>query len=774
MKRLSLLLILAAHSVLPAFAEWDFDSTVQLLVQDWRYVATKTVFPAPPEVSPKELPIVTLPWAVERPRAGAWFTAEVTIPEVWGEKQVVLSLEAEGPVTVMANGALVQDIPGTGTNELSLLLPPDIQGGAPLVLALGMRHGDKPAQLTKVKLQGEPRGLTEAMSAANAAFDGLKDYAVSLGPWKRMVKGPDDSAFKPDFDDAAWESVAVDAPWEGDQVSAWYRARVTVPTAIAGLDTVQFAPLLALDFDDPGECYINGVKIEPIGKDTRGSIFAMPAGVKPGDEIFVAARILNRWGSGKLRQAAWRIADIDAGYQIKLEIQEELNRLATWIRSNDQPRTEWVAAIEGLTVPLTTANADMTKFTATLKGAQAAVATLKAEVQSDPVLLLQPYLQDLRPDQITVVFETSGPAQTTVQCDTYNSGISSTELSGERTIHKIVLNNLAPATTYQYRVSAGRQTTRYYTFTTAPDGTAPFNFIVWADHQGGYRMTERVARAIGRDSASFVISVGDVVNRGINWDEWSYQYLIPARYFQHKFPSYIAMGNHEYGGFDGNPDVPAFDHYFKHPDTSPGSTNYYYSFTHANAHFIILEPLRIKQLPHSDPALGNTVDPTDPQIVWLERELKDHQGKYDWTFVFFHEPAFSETWSGGYYDGEDFIRNGITPMLEQYDVDFTFSGHTHAYERGFPHPADGPNNVIHIINGGGGGSLDNHKYKEWDQIDIPDHPARPDSDEPDEGAYYRHHYLKIAIDGKKLDFKAQEVLPNGRLGDLMDDFRLEK
>ena len=150
MKRLALLLTLATFSVLPARAEWDFDSTVQLLVQDWRYVATKTVFPAPPEVAPKELPIVTLPWAVERPRTGAWFTAEVTIPEVWGGKQVVLSLEAEGPVTVMANGALVQDITGMGTNEISLLLPPDIQGGDTLVLALGMRHGDKPAQLTKV------------------------------------------------------------------------------------------------------------------------------------------------------------------------------------------------------------------------------------------------------------------------------------------------------------------------------------------------------------------------------------------------------------------------------------------------------------------------------------------------------------------------------------------------------------------------------------------------------------------------------------------------
>ena len=774
MKRLSLLLALALLSITPAQAAWDFDATVQVLVQDWRYVATKTLFPAPPEVPATAMPIVTLPWAVERPRAGAWFIAELTIPEIWGEKQVVLSLEAEGPVTVMANGALVKEIPGTGTNELSMLLPATIHGGDSVALALGLRHGEKPAQLTKVKLQGEPVGLSAAMEGANAAFDSLKDYAEYLGPWKRMVKGPDERAFLPALDDAAWETVNTGDPWEGDHVPAWYRARLTVPTSIAGMDTATVAPLLALDFDDPGVCYINGIQVEPIAKDTRGSIFAVPEGIKPGDELFVAARILNRWGSGKLRQAAWRVAEIDAGYQIKKDLQVELNRLATWIRSNDQPRAEWVAQIEALAAALRTANADMTTFTAKLQAAQAAFDTLKAGVQQDPVLLLQPYLQDLRPDQITVVFETSASTPATVRYGVKKLNKHAKEETSESTIHKVVLSDLKPATTYRYQVAAGRQETKTYTFTTAPAGPAPFNFIVWSDHQGGYRMTERVARAIGQESASFVISVGDVVDRGINWDEWSYQYLIPARYFQSKFPSYIAMGNHEYSGFEGNPDIPAFDHYFKHPDTSPGSTNYYYSFVHANAHFIILEPLKIKQIPHADPKLGNTVDPTDPQILWLERELQDNQEKYDWTFVFFHEPAYCETWSGGYYDGEDFLRNGVTPLLEQYDVDFTFSGHTHAYERGFPHPADGPNNVIHIVNGGGGGGLDNHKYKEWDQIDIPDHPAVADSDAPDEGAYYRHHYLNIAIDGKKLSFKAQEVLPNGRLGDVMDDFKLQK
>lgn len=371
-KRLSLLLVLTAFFILNAHAEWDFDSTVQVLVQDWRYVATKTAFPTPPEVPASKMPIVTLPWAVERTRAGAWFSAELHVPQEWRDQQLVLSLEAEGPVTVMANGALVREIPGTGTNELSLLLPADIHGGDMLRLALGLRHGEKPAQLTKVKLQGEPVGLSAAMEGANAAFNGLKDYAEPLGPWKRMVKGPDDAAFQPSFDDTNWETVKTGEPWEGDLVPAWYRGRLTVPTSIAGIDTHAEPPLLALDFDDPGVCYINGLQVEPIAKDTRGSIFALPDGLKPGDEFQIAARILNRWGSGKLRQAAWRVASVDAGYQIKKELQVELNRLATWIRSNDQPHVTWVKQIEALTVSLKDAGSDMTRFTPMLEAAQSA------------------------------------------------------------------------------------------------------------------------------------------------------------------------------------------------------------------------------------------------------------------------------------------------------------------------------------------------------------------------------------------------------------------
>lgn len=773
---LALLLCYSPSS--PAQSLWDYDSTVQVLVQEWRYVAALDAADAAPKIPREDLAVVTLPWSVARTRAAGWFQADVAIPEVWGDTNVVLSLESSGPVVVLANGVLAQRRDGTGSNEFSIPLSESIHGGDTVSLAIRCTHGDRPAQLIKVKLQGEPLGLTRAMDEANSSFSGIKDYGASINPWKRKVKGPDD-AYRVDFDDSAWEDVQVGDEWPGDYVPAWYRGRLTMPAEVAGVPVGDERPLLALDFDDPADCFINGEKTDPVEKDYRGSIFALPEGTMPGDSFNVAFRILNRWGGGKLRQATWRLASIDEGFMIKRDLQVELNRVAVTIRAHDKPETAWVDAINALAAPLKTAQQDLTTFTATLEAAQEAFEVLADDVASDPVLLVPPYLQDVRPTEITVCFETSAPVPSRVACGRDALDLSVEESESYERIHKIILSNLKPDTTYQYQVAAGRQQTPIRTFKTAPGGTAPFNFLVWGDNQEGYKMAERVARAMGKTDADFVMSVGDVVGRGINWDEWTYQYLIPARYFMGTKPSFIAMGNHEYGGYDGNGNVAAFDYYFKHPKTSPGSNQYWYSFDYANAHFVVLEPLKMKWSPTPDPVLGNTVVPDDPELVWLEQDLKANQGKHDWTFVFYHEPAFAQTWSGGYFDGEDFIRNSVVPILEKYDVDMVFNGHTHAYERGLPHPAWNPvtregNGITYIITGGGGGGLDNHKYKEWDKMDLPDHPAVSDSDAPDEGAYYRHHYCDVKVDGKTLTFKAQEVLPNGRLGRVLDDFKLQK
>lgn len=771
---LPLLTVALAASVV-ADTPWHYDRTVQVVVDEWRYAARDAVEAAPPELNWSQLALVDLPWAPERTRPFAWFMTTVNVPAEWNGQDLYLHIEGTGPMTIHANGQDVGAAEQKGQHATRLLLPPAVRAGAPLTLSIGVHQTGAPSELNRVWLQGEPRELTPTLKEANAIFNGMNDYGETINPWKRKIGAPDDAAFQAGFDDSGWETVKVGDRWDGDDVVAWYRTRMTVPTSIKGIDTSEFGPLLALDFADPGECYINGERVAEVEKDFRGSIFAVPEGVQPGDEILVACRIRNRWGSGKLQQATWRLPQVDEGLALKRDLQVLVNRLATTMRAHDKPEPAWVDDLRAMMAPLKDAITDLPTFSDTVYAAEEAYYALEKTVDEDPVLLVQPYLQDVRPDQITVCFETSAAIPCTVEYGVDGYDLAETEAEHFEPIHKVTLTNLKPGTTYRYRVKAGRRTTEAYKFTTAPAGEAPFNFLVFGDNQSGVRMFERVSKAMGATDADFVMSVGDVVDRGINWDEWTYQYLVPARHFQSTKPSFIAMGNHEYGGYDGNPDVAAWEYYFKHPMTSPGSNKYWYSFAYGNAHFIVLEPLKLKWMPHENPELGNTIVPDDPQLVWLENDLKRNRGKHDWTFVFYHEPAFAQTWSGGYYDGEDFIRNAVVPILEEYDVDMVFNGHTHAYERGFPHPdTEAGNGITYIITGGGGGSLDDHKYKEWGQMDIPDHPATTDNDEPDAGTLYRHHYCDVVVDGKTLTLKAQEVLPNGRLGAVLDNFTLKK
>ncbi|MCK5457054.1 MAG: metallophosphoesterase, partial [Melioribacteraceae bacterium] len=175
---------------------------------------------------------------------------------------------------------------------------------------------------------------------------------------------------------------------------------------------------------------------------------------------------------------------------------------------------------------------------------------------------------------------------------------------------------------------------------------------------------------------------------------------------------------------------------------------------------------------------GSIISPESQQYNWFIQDLKEAQKKSDWIFVVMHEPPYSECWSGGYYDGEPPLRKYIVPIIEANNVSIVFAGHTHDYERGLPHPPYDPktgkgNNAAYIITGGGGALLDNHKYYEWEQIDLPDHPANPDSDEFDGGEYYRYHYVLVEVDDETIKVKAIEVNGDGTKGEVFDSFEMK-
>ncbi len=389
-----------------------------------------------------------------------------------------------------------------------------------------------------------------------------------------------------------------------------------------------------------------------------------------------------------------------------------------------------------------------------------------------PVFMVPPYLQNMRKDGVTIMWETVLPAQGAIEFG-FDEKLQK-KVSGQyspATVHKITLLALQPDTDYYYQVISGQMASPLQKFHTKKQKNAPFKFLVWGDNRSYPKVTENVVKLMARENADFVANVGDVVTSGHRLSEWVDEYFYPMRWFGGQVPSYISIGNHEYGGYWDIREVPPFDLRVEHPTTTTGSTKYWFSFDYGNAHFVFIDPNK------TEGPLGDRIPPGSQQFQWFKNDLEKAKDKYEWIFVFFHHPPYSEVWSGGYYDGEEHLRKEIVPIIEANNVSIVFSGHTHDYERGLPHPPYNPatglgNNAAYIITGGGGSSLDNHKYYEWPQIDLPDHQARPNSNETDEGEYYQYHYCAVEIDGKILKFRAIKMNGDGSHGGILDSFEL--
>jgi hypothetical protein len=95
----------------------------------------------------------------------------------------------------------------------------------------------------------------------------------------------------------------------------------------------------------------------------------------------------------------------------------------------------------------------------------------------------------------------------------------------------------------------------------------------------------------------------------------------------------------------------------------------YYSFDHANVHFIVLD--------------GNSAAVTagSPMMVWLEADLQATTA--DWVVAYWHQPPYSKglLHNSDVEQREIDMRENVLPLLEDYGVDLVLCGHSHSYER---------------------------------------------------------------------------------------------
>ncbi|HEU0036847.1 MAG TPA: metallophosphoesterase [Kofleriaceae bacterium] len=332
-------------------------------------------------------------------------------------------------------------------------------------------------------------------------------------------------------------------------------------------------------------------------------------------------------------------------------------------------------------------------------------------------MLKGPYLQDLAPTSITVMWELerpkpakltiSGPGGDRVQ-DVPASRIAEANVSG-----------LEPASRYRYRVDTGEGSWEGEFATAPPVGKdVPHSFLVIGDSRYGVEPHRRVIERMSQEVPDFVLGTGDMVDDGSRQDQWQ-QFFDVENQFLRDNVYFPAVGNHDRQGRGRTADT--YRAYFSVPENG-ADTERYYAFTYASSRFLILDS-NIYSFALTD------------QTSWLERELmaarQDPGIRH--IFVVMHHPPFSISLHGGAKD----LRDRWSPLFEKYQVSAVFSGHDHVYTRA-EHEG-----VRYFVTGGGGAPL---------------YPKRPKSGSVDVEAVKKFervfHYLRVTISANRVEVSA--------------------
>ncbi|HOH31543.1 MAG TPA: metallophosphoesterase family protein, partial [Candidatus Hydrogenedentes bacterium] len=261
----------------------------------------------------------------------------------------------------------------------------------------------------------------------------------------------------------------------------------------------------------------------------------------------------------------------------------------------------------------------------------------------------------------------------------------------------VVLNNLTPETSYDYRVACDGAFSEWRAFTTAPFPAQSFSFVYMGDPQVGLDTWGKLVHEADTrhpDTAFYVVA-GDNVNRGNNRDEWDALFHAAGGVFDRK-PYVPALGNHDCPGGD-RPRL--FLELLTLPENGPRELEQEraYSLKYGNALFLVLDS-------NSD---------LEAQARWMEEQMNTSLAT--WKFAVYHHPAYS---SAPLRDNVE-LREKWGVLFDKYHVDMALQGHDHGYLRTRPmrggkevaSPAEG---TIYVVSVSGTKLYDveQHEYAE--------------------------------------------------------------
>lgn len=328
-----------------------------------------------------------------------------------------------------------------------------------------------------------------------------------------------------------------------------------------------------------------------------------------------------------------------------------------------------------------------------------------------------PYLQNVAPTSISIMWETSSAEPATLHVT--GPGVDKTiEVKAARR-QEVEVTGLAPSTRYSYQVTVGDRVQSGELATAPEEGSqSPFTFVVYGDTRSQMGPHRRITERVRDEVPDFLLGTGDFVDEGGKEAQWQQFFEIERELLRDNvlFPS---VGNHDRQGRGRTAD--AWRSHFAVPENSPDPERYY-AFTYGNSRFLVLDS-NMYSFALTD------------QTSWLERQLQSarQDAGIQHVFVVMHHPPYSVSLHGGHRD----LRERWTPLYEKYGVDAVFSGHDHVYSR-----AD-RGGVRYFVTGGGGAPL---------------YPRSPRASAIDKDAtkYFErvNHFLRVHIWGELVEVTA--------------------
>ena len=292
---------------------------------------------------------------------------------------------------------------------------------------------------------------------------------------------------------------------------------------------------------------------------------------------------------------------------------------------------------------------------------------------------LGPYLQQLSPHGVVIVWQTYAPATTSLYFGPAGGPQPNVARDPELTRdHVVVLKDLSPDTAYSYRWESDGRLGPPAELRTPPLEVHSFSFGVISDFGIPTPAARANLRRLAADRIDFALTAGDNAQIFGNEQEYRDYVLGPLRDFIARHALWPAIGNHDYYGLAN------YLRYF----ALPGSERYY-KFTYGGVLFMALDSNRYDR----------------KQKSWMRSELRRSHARCK--VAYFHHPLWSS--GRGYHNGvRKQRREKIAAILERGGVDLMLNGHVQNYERSKPlrgGHVSRRHGIVYIVTGGGGAHL---------------------------------------------------------------------